>query len=169
METQRLRIDAIRPADKADYFANISHDRRVLETFICRYEEKLEDFDFAPYPGRKDMFAIRLKETGRLVGILLYFDEAAGVCEIGYGIGSAHWGRGYGTEAVRRFLRHLFEERGLRTVYASFFPGNDGSRRIMEKCGMTFDRVSEKELTYLGLERDLVYYRIDRETWERTR
>ena len=32
----------------------------------------------------------------------------------------------------------------------------------MEKCGMTYDHFSEKELTYLGVERDLTYYAIHR-------
>ncbi len=163
METERLILDRVREADREDYFHCISHDRQVLETFICRYAETLEDFDFSFYLDREDLFAIRRKDTGRLIGILVCFDEAEGACEIGYGIGSAHWNCGYGTEAVRRFLRYLFEERGLRTVYASCFPGNDASRRIMEKCGMRFDRVSERELTYLGAERDLIYYVIHRE------
>ena len=39
METERLIIDPIRAADKEDYFINISHDKRVLETFICRYAD----------------------------------------------------------------------------------------------------------------------------------
>ena len=112
--------------------------------------------------GRKDLFAVRLRETGRLIGIILYFDETEDSCEIGYGIGSAHWNRGYTTEAVRRFLRFLFEEKGFRKVYASFFTGNDASRRVMEKCGMVYDRFVEKELNYLGVDRDLTYYVIER-------
>ena len=162
METERLIIDPIRAADKEDYFINISHDKKVLETFICRYADTLEDFDFSSYPGRQDLFAIRLKETGRLIGIILYFDEKEDSCEIGYGIGSAFWNQGYATEAVRRFLEYLFREKGMQTVYASFFTGNDASRRVMEKSGMTFDHFSEKELTYLDVERDLTYYAIHR-------
>ncbi len=83
METERLIIDPIRAADKEDYFINISHDKKVLETFICRYADTLEDFDFSSYLGRQDLFAIRLKETGRLIGIILYFDEKEDSCEIG--------------------------------------------------------------------------------------
>ena len=158
METERLILDSIKESDKEDYFINISHDRKVLETFICRYAETLEAFDFSSYPGRSDLFAVRLKETGKLIGILTLFDEKEGSCEIGYGIGSRYWNHGYTTEAVQRFLEYLFTERGLHTVYASFFTGNDASRRVMEKCGMRYDHVSEKELTYLGLERDLTYY-----------
>ena len=160
METERLIIDPIKETDKEDYFTNITHDKKVLETFICRYAETPEEFDFSSYPGRRDLFAIRLKETGRLIGILSLFDEKDGACEIGYGIGSRFWNRGYATEAVSRFLDYLFREKGMRTVFASFFTGNDASRRVMEKCGMTYDHFSEKELTYLGVERDLTYYAI---------
>jgi len=162
MKTERLIIDQIKETDKEDYFINISHDKKVLDTFICRYADSLEEFDFSSYPGRQDLFAIRLKETGRLIGIILYFDEKEDSCEIGYGIGSAFWNQGYATEAASRFLEYLFREKGMRTVYASFFTGNDASRRVMEKCGMTFDHFSEKELTYLDVERDLTYYAIHR-------
>lgn len=163
METERLILDRIRETDKEDYFINISHDKQVLETFVCRYAESLEDFDFSGYPDNKNLFAIRLKETGRLIGILVLCDETAESCEIGYGIGSGYWGQGYATEAVKGFLKYLFEEKGLRTVYASFFTGNDASRRVMQKCDMTYDHFSEKELTYLGASRDLTYYVIHRD------
>ena len=161
METERLILDSIKESDKEDYFINISHDKKVLETFICRYAETMEEFDFSSYPGRQDLFAIRLKETGRLIGIISCFDEKDGSCEIGYGIGSGYWNRGYATEAVHRFLDYLFREKRLKTVYASSFTGNDASRRVMEKCGMNFDHFSEKELSYLGVEQDLTYYLIN--------
>ena len=64
----------------------------------------------------------------------------------------------------REFRRCGIGRRLVETVadYASFFTGNDASRRVMEKCGMAFDHFSEKELTYLGSERDLTYYAIHR-------
>ena len=111
--TDRLVIDAVRPCDKADYFHNISHDKRVLETFICNYAETLEEFDFSKYPGREDLFAVRKKEDGRLIGILTYFDVKDGACEIGYGFGSEHWGKGYATEAVSAFLDYCVDTLGL--------------------------------------------------------
>ena len=163
METKRLILDGIRATDRDDYFYNISHDKKVLETFICKYAETPEEVDLSPYEANSAMFAIRLKETGRLIGVILYFDEKDGGCEIGYGIGSEHWNRGYATEAVGRFLRYLFEEKGFHTARASFFPENGASRRVMEKCGMKFSHVSEKELEYLGKERDLIYYEIRKE------
>ena len=166
MESERLILDRIRVTDRQDYFDNISHDKKVLETFICKYAETIDEVDLTSYTTNESLFAVRLKETGRLIGIILSFDEKGDACEIGYGIGSGYWNRGYVTEAVTRFLEYLFEEKGFRSVCASFFTGNEASRRIMEKCGMHFDRLSEKELEYLGKERDLIYYSITREQWE---
>ena len=158
--TERLIIDDIVEADKKDYFNNISHDKKVLETFVCRYAEKLEDLDFSSYVGRKDIFAVRKKISGELIGIMVVCDRTETSCEIGYGFGSTHWGKGYATEAARAFIRYCFDEWKLRKIYASFFTGNEASRRVMEKCGMTYDRFSEKELNYLGKDRDLTYYSI---------
>ena len=160
METKRLVIDKIQESDKADYFASISHDKKVLETFVCRYAETLEEFDFSTYLGRDDLFAIRFKDTGRLIGIILYFpyETDPDACEIGYGIGSPYWNNGYVTEATKCFIQFLFKEKGLKKVYASFFTGNEASKRVMEKCGMHYDHFSPKELEYLGVERDLTYY-----------
>lgn len=160
MESERLIIDEIRQSDKEDYFRNISHDRKVLETFICQYADDLQGFDFSSYLSNKDLFAIRLKDTGKLIGIILYFDEAEGRCEIGYGIGSDHWTRGYGSEAVKCFIEYLFKEKDMKVIYASFFPENLASKRIMEKCGMTYDHFVKEELEYLGRKRDLIYYSI---------
>ncbi|MBR5031398.1 MAG: GNAT family N-acetyltransferase [Clostridia bacterium] len=163
----RLVIDRLAETDREDYFYNISHDKKVLRTFICRYAETLEDFDFSSYLANESLFAIRLKSTGRLIGIILYFDENGGECEIGYGLGSGYWNNGYASEAVRAFLEYLFVQKGMRSVCASFFTGNDASKRVMEKCGMRFLRFSPKELTYLGIERDLTYYSVKREDFLR--
>ena len=168
METERLILDALRESDREDYFYNISHDRKVLETFVCTYAERLDEFDFQRYLGHPEYFAIRLKATGKFIGLILYFDEEGASCEIGYGLGSSYWGQGYATEAVCCFLRYLFLEKGFRTVYASFFTGNEASRHVMEKAGMTYSHVNEKEMTYLGVERDLTYYVIRREVYDLT-
>ena len=160
IETPRLVLDRFRETDRDDYFTNVTHDRAVLETFICRYTETPEELDLTPYVRNEAVYAVRLKETGRLIGIALYFGEEGDSCEIGYAVGRAHQGNGYATEAARALVGRLFEEKGFATVRASYFEGNEASRRVMEKCGMKFERVAKNELTYLGRERDLVYYSV---------
>lgn len=164
IETERLIIDDIRPEDKECYFINISNDKEVLKTFICQYQEDLETFDFSKYLGRTDLFAIREKFSKKLIGIFVEcdVDKDKKSLEIGYGLGSGHWGKGYMTEAVNAMLSYYFEQTDFRTVYASFFPGNTASERVMQKCGMTFSHINEKELTYLGDEKDLIYYKIEK-------
>lgn len=163
MITDRLEISRVTSDDKADYFYNISNDKKVLETFVCKYAESLDDYDFEPYLQMDNLFAIRLKETKKLIGIILHFAASEeNACEIGYGIGSKHWNNGYATEAVAAFIEYCFSKLNVNKVYASFFTGNDASKKVMEKCGMEYDHFVEKEFEYLGRERDLTYYAIER-------
>ncbi len=161
IETERLIVDDLRPEDKEQYFLCISHDTDVLKTFICNYAEDLETFDFAKYLDRSDLFAIREKKTGLLIGIFVEceVDRENRSLEIGYGLGSRYWGKGYMTETVTAMLSYYLDQASFQTVYASFFPENTASKRVMEKCGMTFSHVHTNELTYLGRERDLIYYK----------
>lgn len=169
VETDRLIIDDIRPSDRENYFINISHDKKVLETFVCRYQDDLDTFDFDNYPGRTDLFAIREKSNNALIGIFVEceVDRENKSLEIGYGLGSRHWGKGYMTEVVKAMLSYYFTETEFQTVYASFFPENTASKKVMEKCGMTFSHRNENEFTYLGKERDLIYYKIERMCYNR--
>lgn len=164
VETQRLLIDEIKETDRTDYFNNISHDTNVLKTFICNYCESLDDFDFNKYLGRNDLFAIRLKETGSLIGVFVEceVDKENASLEIGYGIGTPYWNRGYVTEVVKAMIDYYFTQTPFKTVFASFFTGNNASKRVMEKAGMVYSHTNLKELEYQGEERDLVYYKIEK-------
>lgn len=162
MITERLEINRVTPNDREDYFKNISNNKQVLKTFVCKYAESLDDFDFEPYLKMDNLFGIRLRESGKLIGIILHFAEEGDSCEIGYGLGSEYWNKGYATEAVRAFIEYCFSTLNYQKVYASFFTGNDASKKVMEKCGMKYDHFVEKEFEYLGEERDLTYYVIER-------
>lgn len=158
MQTSRLILDKFTPLDKEDYFQNISHDKKVLETFMCKYTETINDLDFKPYLDYPNMFAIRLKETNRLIGLILVCKSDGDTCEIGYAIGSNYWGYGYATEATKAFINYCFEELKFKKVYASYFVGNDKSKHVMEKCGMKYSHFAKDEINYLGISRDVIYY-----------
>jgi RimJ/RimL family protein N-acetyltransferase len=55
------------------------------------------------------------------------FDEP----EIGYWIDKTYWGKGVATRALALFL----EEIELRPLYARVAKDNQGSIRVLEKCG----------------------------------
>lgn len=56
-----------------------------------------------------------------------WFDEP----EVSFGIGRAYWGRGYATEALRRFLVEVTK----RPLHARAASDNAGSLRVLQKCG----------------------------------
>ncbi|WP_051204460.1 GNAT family N-acetyltransferase [Butyrivibrio sp. VCD2006] len=66
-------------------------------------------------------------------------DEA----EIGYWIGKDYWGHGYAPEALSELIRYSFVEIGLSKVWCGFFDGNEKSKRVIEKCGLTFHHRNE--------------------------
>lgn len=60
--------------------------------------------------------------------------------ELAYALVADLHGRGLATEASREILRIAFDEVGLDDVVAFTAVDNLRSRRVMEKCGLTFER-----------------------------
>lgn len=58
--------------------------------------------------------------------------------EIGWRLKRAYWGKGYGTEGATVFRDHIFRQDGISKIWAIALPDNTGSRKIMEKIGMTY-------------------------------
>jgi RimJ/RimL family protein N-acetyltransferase len=106
------------------------------------------------------VWALELLEEPRMFGYcgLRYLPGTQEV-ELLYGADRAFWGRGLVTEAARASLRYGFETMNFDRIMAITAHENLGSRRVMEKSGMKY----EKEAVYFGL--DCVYYAINREDW----
>lgn len=79
-----------------------------------------------------------LTDTGELIGRLGYYhiDYRRREAELGIAIGEKeYWGRGYGTDAVKTLLTHIFEETDLQRVYLFTYAENVRAQRSFEKCG----------------------------------
>jgi ribosomal-protein-alanine N-acetyltransferase len=74
-----------------------------------------------------------------------------------------YWGKGYMTEALSAVLELCFNSLGLNRVEASYSIGNDGSGRVMVKCGMELEGVSKAQLKIKGEFRDIAHYGITKE------
>ncbi|MCA1815621.1 MAG: GNAT family N-acetyltransferase [Acidobacteria bacterium] len=83
--------------------------------------------------------------------------EDSGEIEIGYGFDKPYWGQGYATELAAAWLRYGFETARLARIVAVADPANAGSRHVMEKLGMRY----EKNEIHYGT--DCVCYAISRE------
>src|SRR5450755_1547507 len=60
-----------------------------------------------------------------------------GVAELGYRLRRPAWGKGYATEGSRALIDKGFTEFGARRVVAETLAGNLGSRRVLEKSGLS--------------------------------
>ena len=65
--------------------------------------------------------------------------EGEPVVELGWVVASHRWGEGLATEIGRASI-DAAARLGIEEVVAYTLPHNQGSRRVMEKLGMTYDR-----------------------------
>jgi len=85
------------------------------------------------------LWPVELRATGDVVGLTGLQHLADGPeIEVGYRVLRGHWGHGYATEAATAAIRFGFDELGLDQVVAVTMPTNEASRRVLEKCGLTF-------------------------------
>src|SRR5262245_3772414 len=61
-------------------------------------------------------WGLALRESNKVIGTTTLFNLnlANGRAEIGYAMGSAHWGKGYMNEALRALVTYAFEDMKLR-------------------------------------------------------
>jgi RimJ/RimL family protein N-acetyltransferase len=71
-----------------------------------------------------------------------------GATEIGYGMGAAWRGDGYGTEAVRGLVEWLTDLPGCLRVTAEVHESNLPSRRLLERLGFSIDRLTSPYVWY---------------------
>ena len=83
---------------------------------------------------------IFLRETGEHVGCcgLQPRDPANGICEIGFQLRRAWWGRGLARDAAQAVIAHAFTALDIRALFAGHHPANDASRRALESLGFRY-------------------------------
>jgi len=159
LETERLLLRIPEAGDLDEYLAIFS-DPQVL-TFLGIGMQAREDAAAGIERMRRHwerhgigLFSAVRKEDERLlgrVGFLLWDperwvhamrEELEGPfeTEIGWTLGSEHWGKGYATEAAIACRDWALGELGLTRLVSVIAPGNAASIRVAEKIGETFER-----------------------------
>lgn len=112
------------------------------------------------------VYAIEHKENGHCIGainIAVIPEHEKG--SFGYVLNRQYWGQGYMTEALSTILRFAFEQLDLNRVEATHYAGNEGSGKVMAKCGMTKEGFALQEVKVKGVIRDVIHYGITKEQW----
>jgi RimJ/RimL family protein N-acetyltransferase len=82
-------------------------------------------------------WAVTDAETGELLGDcgLIPLEGVGPEVELGYRLASAHWGKGYATEAATACRDLGFDRYGLDRIYVDVHPQNKGSLGVARKLG----------------------------------
>lgn len=80
-----------------------------------------------------------------------------------------YWGKGYGTDAMRVFMRYAFQEWNLHRLSLRVFGFNQRALRSYEKCGFVYEGVNRNALNKMGQRWDEVWMGITRGEWEKTK
>ncbi len=167
LETERLILRMWEPEDFEPYAA-ICADPAVMR-FLATDGKPLSRFDawrsVAAHVGHWHlkgfgMFAVVERASGELIGrIGPWQPEGWPDFEIGWTLGSPHWGHGYATEAVRACIRHSFTTLGRTHLISIIDPDNTRSIKVAERVGerlegtTTLPHVPHKALLQYGLYR----------------
>ena len=190
LETERLVLRRFTEAD-LDNLVDLDNDPEVMRYLSGGPATPREEVERAILPlirgyyAQGDGFgfwAAIEKSSGEFLGWFSFRpheEPDADTVGLGYRLRRIAWGRGYATEGARALIRKGFAELGVRRVVANTYEHNTGSRRVMEKAGLTFLRSyrldpddattgdtfhSETQEIWDG---DEVEYALTKEDWER--
>ncbi|MEO7718806.1 MAG: GNAT family N-acetyltransferase [Capsulimonas sp.] len=116
--------------------------------------------------------ALIRREDGALIGTCVL--GATGIrrqgARVGWTLGKSYWGQGYGTETAKALVDYAFGTLGITQIYGECFTGNIGSRRVMEKAGLTLRPRSLWAEYAAGLRygdlRPMLIYALDHRAWK---
>lgn len=133
----------------------------MAEEWISGQADEFRDGDGAT-------FAIVLRETGELIGAIgLTIQAHNHRAEMGYWLGVPYWNHGYMSEAASAVIAFGFEQLHLNRIYASYFPRNPASGRVMQKAGMKYEGTLRQHFVRWTNPEDLVYYGILQSEWQK--
>ncbi|WP_326797924.1 GNAT family N-acetyltransferase [Streptomyces sp. NBC_01808] len=181
LETERLVLRPFAAAD-VDLLVALDGDPAVMRfinggrpTSREAVEARVLPRLLRDYPwGTRGYWAAEEKGGG---GFLGWFEfrpveaDSPAVVELGYRLNRSAWGRGYATEGSHALIRKGFTDLGVERVTANTMAVNTGSRRVMEKSGLTLVRhfTGDWPEQIEGSEHGEVEYALTRSRWERTR
>lgn len=173
LTTERLILRPLATSD-ADALYTVFSDPAVVRYWSA---EPWTDISFAhtaiaraleAYRDETELrFAIELVSNRQLIGTvaLHHFFNQNNRCELGYALGSRHWGQGYASEALNAALEHGFREVGLNRIEADIDPRNEASGRVLEKLGFRREGFMPQRWLVHGEYADTAFYGLLRDYW----
>ena len=117
-----------------------------------------------------DEFFFSIKLNQEMIGFMGIFDLSwnHGDALVSIAIGDRkHWGKGYGTDAMRIMLRYIFNELNLRRVSLIVFGYNARAQRSYEKSGFVVEGRMTGMMQREGQRWDWLWMGITKDEWRR--
>lgn len=174
LTTDRLTLRPFTLDDAPDLLAVFS-DPAVMHYWSSepwtsvRDAEAMIEQALAGYREQSEVrFGIELAATGQLIGALNLhrFFPKNRRCEIGYALGSAHWGKGYASEALATGIDYAFHELRLNRIEADIDPRNTASGTLLERLGFRKEGYMPERWFVHGEMADTVNYGLLRRYWD---
>ena len=144
---ERVELVPVRPAHAAPLFPKVHRRPEVVDMLVWNGPETVAELEqgYAAWlsgdvGARNYHLAILPACGGEVMGTCgARFSLRPGWANLGYWLGSDHWGRGFMTEAVRLLTWLSFEHLGAEGVEALCLKHNVGSQRVLERAGLVRD------------------------------
>ena len=146
IETERLVLRPFDRGDAADVFAYASDPSVSRFTAWETHRTPGDSLAFVEMvlgrPESEVTWAIRLRTSPKVIGVIEFGPTDQAEAQIHYVLAGPFWNRGLMTEAAKAVLAWGLEHcPAVNTVVSWAVTENVGSQRVMEKCGLRFDRV----------------------------
>jgi RimJ/RimL family protein N-acetyltransferase len=131
-----------------------------------------EEFDRSRVNGGWNTCAIRVKESGKVEGMLSYMRMRPehGSVEIGcVAFGHCLQRTAAATEAVYLMAQHAFDDLGYRRVEWKCDNANEASKRAALRFGFTYEGLFRQDMVRKGANRDTAWYSIIDKEWPKVR
>lgn len=172
--TNRLKLRRIQLSDVSSLLRYANNKNISDQIFNIPYPYQEEDAVFRinfVLQGFKNqeryVFAISLKESEELIGeIGLHLDKANNSAQFGYWVGEPFWGKGIATEATAAILKFGFENLKLHKIYATHYPENKASGKVMLNNKMIREAELKEHYRINNVYRSVIQYRLTKEEYE---
>ncbi|MGL4489909.1 MAG: GNAT family N-acetyltransferase [Rhizobiaceae bacterium] len=141
LQTKTLTLSPCTPHDRADFMA-LELDPEVMRYLNGGAVDHTKTYPDAPFlmPRGTEEYVWTARRTANnaFVGWFCLWPESEKVAELGYRLRREDWGQGLAPEGALALLNWGFANAGYERIFASTMAVNQGSRRVMEKIGMTY-------------------------------
>jgi len=164
LETERLTLREF-TAEDAEFILQLVNEPSFIQNIGDRGVRSLEDaikyIENGPVTSYArngfGLYLVTLKESGEAIGMCGLIKRATlDDVDIGYAFLPKFWSKGYAVESALA-VKEQAHSHGLKRLVAIVDPANTGSIRVLEKLGLTYEKMvrlsaDDIELKLFGVE-----------------